>query len=380
MGYQLKETTPIEYGDILQDRAKKTIGPWRTGRFMMLNLRPHSVNTYAISKLMYRCNTIDLRVADINAFNKTIKAFLYADMIESPGELTLHRDIEDGGLGMIHIQTRARAALMTTFLQTAIGRKFTRNHYHNCLYQYYVLEERIARPEIPPNFTGDFFPTLRKLKDSNIDIEDCSLKQVYGYLMKELLNVNDDDLTEDRLVPLKCELEYPETNWKKTWSLVRAKGLGPELTSFLLTLLWGIIPTKVRLNRCIPLVHTSPICQLCDQGTLETTPHALIACPANGDLPARLLRTLRRYQPGATQTTILTLNLEVEQLLELPFTWLIGTFLASIWKQREARRVNLVDTRAELEARCRLLRECKVKVWTNAHVITSNLVSQLFTD
>ena len=367
-------------GDILQDRAKKTIGPWRTGRFMTLNLRPHSVNTYAISKLMYRCNTIDLRVADINAFNKTIKAFLYADMIESPGELTLHRDIEDGGLGMIHIQTRARAALMTTFLQTAIGKKFTRNHYHNCLYQYYVLEERIARPEIPPNFTGDFFPTLRKLKDSGIDMEDCSLKQVYGHLMKELLIVNDDNLTEDRLVPLKCEQEYPETNWKKSWSLIRSKGLGPELTSFLLTLLWGIIPTKVRLNRCIPLVHPSPNCQLCNQDHPETTPHALIACPANGDLPARLLRTLRRYQPGAMQTTILTMNLEVEQVLELPFTWLIGTFLASIWKQREARRVNLVDTRAELEARCRLLRECKVKVWTNAHVTTSNLVSQLFTD
>jgi hypothetical protein len=162
--------------------------------------------------------------------------------------------------------------------------------------------------------------------------------------------------------------------------MVRSKGLGPELTSFLLTLLWGIIPTKVRLNRCIPLVHPSPNCQLCDQGLPETTSHALIACPANGDLPARLLRTIRRYQPGAMQTTILTLNLEVEQSLELPFTWLVGTFLASIWKQREARRVNLIDTRAELEARCRLLRECRVKVWTNADVTTSNLVSQLFTD
>ena len=213
--------------------------------------------------LMYRCNTIDLRIVDIYAFNKTIKSFLYADMIESPDELTLHRNVEDGGLGLLHIQTRARAALLSTFLQTAIRKKFTRNHYHNYLYQYYVLGESVPRPEIPPNFTGDFFPTIRKLRDSGLDMEDCSLKQVYGYL---------------------------------------------------------------------------------------------------------------------TQSTILTLNLEVEPSLELPFTWLVGTLLASIWKQREARRVNLVDTRAELEAKCRLLRECKVKVWTNAYVTTSNLVSQLFTD
>jgi hypothetical protein len=297
---------------------------------MTLNLRPHSVNTYAISKLMYRCNTIDLRIADINAFNKTIKSCLSADMIESPDELTLHRNIEDGGLGLVHIQTRARAALMTTFLQTAIGKKFTRNHYHNYLYQFCVLGESIPRPEIPPNFTGDFFPTMRKLRDSGLDMEDCSLKQVYGHLMKEFLNDNDDNVSEDRLIPLKCEQEYPETNWKKTWTMVRSKGLGPELTSFILTLLWGIIPTKVRLHRCIPLVHPSPNCQLCDQGLLETTPHALIACPANGDLRARLLRTIRRYQPGATQSTILTLNLDVEPSLELPFTWLVGTLLASI--------------------------------------------------
>ena len=96
-----------------------------------MNLRPHSINTYAISKLMYRCNTIDLRIGDIKTFNKTIKSFLYADMIEKPDELTLHRNIEDGGLGLIHIQTRARAALLSTFLQTAIGKQFTRNHYHN---------------------------------------------------------------------------------------------------------------------------------------------------------------------------------------------------------------------------------------------------------
>ena len=137
LGVQLKSTyssTRKANGDILQDRAKKTIGPWRAGRFMLLNLRPHSINTYAISKLMYRCNTIDLRIGDIKAFNKTIKSFLYANMIEKPDELTLHRNIDDGGLGLIHIQTRARAALLSTFLQTAIGKQFTRNHYHNHLY------------------------------------------------------------------------------------------------------------------------------------------------------------------------------------------------------------------------------------------------------
>ena len=72
---------------------------------MPLNLRPHSVNTFAISKLMYRCNTIDLRIGDIKVFNKVVKSFLYADLIEKPNELTLYRDIDNGGLGLVNIQT-----------------------------------------------------------------------------------------------------------------------------------------------------------------------------------------------------------------------------------------------------------------------------------
>ena len=99
LGVQLKATyslTRRANGDILQDRMRKIVGPWRGGRFMALNLRPHSINTYAISKLMYRCNTIDLRIGDIKAFNKIAKSFLYADLLEKPDELTLYRPIENG--------------------------------------------------------------------------------------------------------------------------------------------------------------------------------------------------------------------------------------------------------------------------------------------
>ena len=158
------------------------------------------------------------------------------------------------------------------------------------------------------------------------------------------------------------------------------KGLGPELTSFTLTLLWGIVPTRARLNRIIPLAYPNPNCQLCEEGPRETALHALLSCEANQDLPARLLRTLRRYHPGAELSNVLTLNLEVEPSLELPFTWLVGSLLASIWKQRETRRVDPMNTREELEAKCRLLRECKVRTWANAYILTEELVSQLFVD
>ena len=129
------------------------------------------------------------------------------------------------------------------------------------------------------------------------------------------------------------------------------------------------------------MAHTSPNCQLCEtptRGTPETIIHALLLCEANQDLPSRLLGTLWRYQPGAELKCLLTQDLDIEPSLELPFTWLVGTLLTSIWTQRESRRVDLGHPRAELEAKCRLLRECKVKSWANAHVQTEDLIKQMF--
>ena len=171
------------------------------------------------------------------------------------------------------------------------------------------------------------------------------------------------------------------TNWKRTWSLVRSKGLGPELTSMTRKILWGILPTRVRLHRILPLAHLSPNCTMCETpagGTPETALHALLSCEANRGLPQKLLQVLQRHQPGAQLQNLLTLDLAVEPSLELPFTWLTGTLLSSIWLQRENRRVDLRQTRAELEAKCRLLRECKIKTWANAHVQTTALIEQMF--
>ena len=177
---------------------------------MPLNLRSHSVNNYAFSKLMYRCNTIDLRIGNIKVFNKTAKSFIYVDLLEKPDELTLYRNIDDGGLGLINIQIRAKAALILTFLQTAINHKFCRNFYHNYLYRHFIMGENLPKPDIPPNFAGDFFPTIRRLKTSSINIEDCTLKNVYNFLMTDILqterqarNPNDpnNDDTDSPLIP-----------------------------------------------------------------------------------------------------------------------------------------------------------------------------------
>ena len=208
-------------------------------------------------------------IGNIKVFNKAVKSFIYVDLLEKPDEMTLYRDIEKGGLGLINIQIQARAALISIFLQTAINPNFSRNFYHNFIFRQFILYENFPKPDIPPNFSGDFFPTIRRLKKSSISLEECNLKKVYNFLMNDILreqipnNQNDDDQSDSPLTPLKYNTLSPTTDWNRTWRLVRAKGLGPELMLFTLKILWRIIPTRSRLCKIFPLAYQDPNSQLC---------------------------------------------------------------------------------------------------------------------
>ena len=223
---------------------------------MSLNLRSHSVNNYAFSKLLYKCKTIHPRVEDENFFLITAKSFIYADLLQKPNKHVLHRETKDGGLGLICISSRAKAALITTFLQTAINPNFIRNHYHNLLYRHFVLKEQTPPIISPPYFGEDFFEIIRKLKESTSIIELISIKGVYDFLVSSTLRAEieipgtqgSSNPADWPLIPLPCEENSPETNWTKTWRLSRQRGLGPELTSFILKMLWRIIPTRSRLH------------------------------------------------------------------------------------------------------------------------------------
>ena len=116
---------------------------------MSLCLRPQSVNCYAYSKLLYRCNIVDPRSEDLQAFTGAAKSFVYLGLLCKPNENVLYRETEDGGLGLLHVWYRARAALLSTFLHTAIYLNFNQNNFHNILYQKYVRGKNIDAPRIP---------------------------------------------------------------------------------------------------------------------------------------------------------------------------------------------------------------------------------------
>ena len=85
-------------------------------------------------------------------------------------------------------------------------------------------------------------------------------------------------------------------------------------------------------------------------------------CSFNREVSSTLMNTLSNYQPNLTQTDVLTLNLEMDDPMELPSVWLISGVLQKIWDLRkEKKKCDLIRIRADLEAKVSLLRETRYK-------------------
>ena len=219
LGVTLKATyiaTRKVNGDELQERIKNVVGPWRSGKFMPLTMRPHSLNCYAFSKLWHKCTTTDLRVGDIMAINKQAKSWLYADLLEKPGELALYRHTSNGGLGLFNIQLRALANLINSFLETACNPKFRRNQYHEALFNHHVLENTPSiNLDIPPYFKGDFFPAIKRIHASPLNVANIKVKDIYRFLIEEV-TMEEDISGIQTLQPLRVELACPSNQWEQT--------------------------------------------------------------------------------------------------------------------------------------------------------------------
>ena len=136
---------------------------------MSLTSRPHSLNTYCLSKLWFRCSSINLRLCDLNKISSNVKAWLFADQLEKPEEFILHRPRKLGGLGLVHVQSKAMPLLITSFLETAINLNFQRNLYHHALYLWNIEEIRsIPAPAQSPFYDDKFFDYIKEVKKEGL--------------------------------------------------------------------------------------------------------------------------------------------------------------------------------------------------------------------
>ena len=363
VGVQLRATwtqTRKCNGDVVQQRVSDTINPWRAGKFMPLSMRPWSINCYVLSKVWFRCGSVDLRVTDLSAISSSVKSWLYADLLEKPSEAVMCRPASHGGLGVTSVKYKAQAILIRTFLETAAIPKFRHSLLHSLLFRYHVLEDTsIPDPGYLPYYPATFFEMIRYVHhDTPLNILYMSTGQWVRVLTEQGLTMS-VEAGHQQFIPCRAETRYPTNDWTVSWRLCRLPGLGSDLISFNFKLLHGLLVTRQRLHQLTPAANAT--CSHCDAQVDEDLQHALIDCSYNSGAGQALLSTGQGYIPELTAASLLRLELpSLEADAELSIVTFISAVMMELWNKRMSKsRIQLYDIRATLKARCLLLRKSR---------------------
>ena len=194
---------------------------------MDLTCRPWSVNCYALSKIWFKCHTVDLRVADINSITSKIKSWLYQDQLEKPEEMVIYRPINAGGLGLHNVSCKAKASLIRTFLETAVNPSFSHSLYHSLLFRAHVLKDDTVSACTPPYYSDSFFKSIQWVEENTpLNVATMSTVKWYRVLLEqEVTNVEVEGTPRD-FIKCKEEMLSQETDWETKWRRARLKGLG----------------------------------------------------------------------------------------------------------------------------------------------------------
>ena len=376
VGVELKATwaqTRRANGEIVQERVSNTVNAWKSGKFMDLICRPWSINSYALSKVWFKCHTVDLRVVDTTKISSKVKSWLFQDQLEKPEEMLLHRPIHMGGLGLHNVKMKALASLIRTFMETAANPSFTHNLLHVILYRVYVLDDDsiASPPSMPPYFSATFFNTIKRVKsETPLNITTMSTAQWYRLLVEQEITMVEQENGQMELIKSRAELASPTTDWETSWRRARLKGIGSDGTSFLWKMLHNLLPTEARLSRILP--NSSEQCKLCPAPATADLTHCLFACVSTREAGNWLLSLVRQHDPTATAQKLVRLEFNSEESFEMPIVWILAHTLLYLWGVRaNGKSVSLVITRATMESKISILRETSFR---NEH----SLIKEMF--
>ena len=298
---------------------------------MQMNLRSWSINQYCLPKIWFRTHSVDLRVQDVTKITSLVKSWLYQDQLLKPEEFVIHRGPSLGGLGVHHVQLKAQAGLIRTFLETAINPTFRTSLYHSLLFRYHVLgETSLPNPGFPPFYSPEFFAKIRQVHvETPLNVSRMSEKEWYQVLLEDNCTMMVDIEGNSSNKMCRVERASPEADWENSWRLARLPGLGPDNISFLFKMMHDLLPTQERVARTKP--RPSPTCPMpgC-QEAVEDRGHTLVLCGGINDVGQRMMRCLRDYVPNMEVGAALRLEINVEEDLELPLVWLLASVFLSV--------------------------------------------------
>ena len=253
-------------GDELTKKVRATISSYKAGRHSPLVCRPHTVNTYVMSKIAYRSAIVNFRMQDINHIQWTIKQWITQNLLLKPPEILLFRDIEQGGLGLLHTGARCTANLVKTFIQQAHPNSQHFNLYLNTLFRCYVEEELDKNTlKRPPFYSLDFFEIIKEaIHDSRESILFITTKGWQSRILERgITHSKDPEAGFPELIRTDQEKRLNNADWLHAWNIRRKAGLTPDQKSWLFLWSNGLLINNVKLLKLGKA--TTDKCDFCDE-------------------------------------------------------------------------------------------------------------------
>ena len=341
-------------GDTLQQRINLVLGSWRSGKFMPLTLRPWSANTFALSKVWFRCATVNLREADFTAIMSCLKKWIYADLLLKPEEIVLFRSVWNGGLGLVSVKHKAIAYLIKTFLELAVNPRYISSSFLSVLFRVHILQEDIQCPPVPPYYSKHFFDYILLAKSSGLNVVNMTTRQWYHFLLnQDLLKIQEYD--GGPVVYRQCRVERlsPHLDWSTIWKRIRLSSLSSNTMSFVWKLMHHLLPTEERISSTLGNMSSS--CRLGCPGNIEANvEHCLFSCLLSSEVGSWLVTTVQTVFSLANTANILNFDLPDNCAL----SWITANTLHYTWTKRSLKkRANLASCLADLKSEALKLEE-----------------------
>ena len=316
LGISLHQTwtsTKSKNGDKLVNKISTIVGKWNSGRFYDLLLRPNIVNTYLFSNIWYYASVIDLKVADVNNIQSISNRYVHSNSALRPESIANYVDKKNGGLGVIHVKSKATALLIKNLIKEAEV-----NLYMNAVFRKYCEEEDLSSVPLKPPFLTDSLVSSIKYVITNV--KQLNSKSIYkALLLKEF----------DRSIDFKLRAEERNNNFKENAvRVINSKIVSIDVRSYL----WRLVHDISYLETDIMKIEKSNVkCRVCQVVNVERE-HLLLTCDRLSGVGSALIKTLHVFNPRYTEGDVLMIDLDDD----FPqVDWFVANALFYISKNRD---------------------------------------------
>ena len=176
------------------------------------------------------------------------------------------------------------------------------------------------------------------------------------------------------LIPTKLESLFPNFDFSNSYRLIRLFGLTPDQKSFLFKMIHNLLPTKERLYR-LKKVPT-PYCIFCPDLMVDDMEHFFV-CSKYFHIMGPVTNLIHTILPGVPVSEIVSLRVRLENSNELPFVWLLSSFLMLVWNARiMGKALTFPSFQAEVQACSEVLKATRWNQYSlqNSAVILDQLL------